>query len=69
MISDWNSKTFENLNPKKEIIKYPYFEKDINQELYEIKIMIIYIPIKENSQRVPEKNFREFNGNVFRTYD
>ena len=24
--------------------------------------MIIYIPIKENSQRVPEKNFREFDG-------
>ena len=24
--------------------------------------MIIYIPIKENSQRVPQKNFREFNG-------
>jgi len=24
--------------------------------------MIIYIPIKENSQRVPQKNFREFKG-------
>ena len=24
--------------------------------------MIIYIPIKENSQRVPRKNFREFQG-------
>ena len=24
--------------------------------------MIIYIPIKENSQRVPRKNFREFKG-------
>ena len=24
--------------------------------------MIIYIPIKQNSQRVPQKNFREFNG-------
>ena len=24
--------------------------------------MIIYIPIKENSQRVPQKNFREFHG-------
>lgn len=24
--------------------------------------MIIYIPIKQNSQRVPNKNFREFNG-------
>lgn len=24
--------------------------------------MIIYIPIKENSQRVPQKNFREFQG-------
>ncbi len=24
--------------------------------------MIIYIPIKENSQRVPKKNFREFDG-------
>jgi CMP-N-acetylneuraminic acid synthetase len=24
--------------------------------------MIIYIPIKENSQRVPQKNFRDFNG-------
>lgn len=24
--------------------------------------MIIYIPIKENSQRVPKKNFRDFNG-------
>ena len=24
--------------------------------------MIIYIPIKENSQRVPNKNFREFRG-------
>jgi CMP-N-acetylneuraminic acid synthetase len=24
--------------------------------------MIIYIPIKENSQRVPQKNFRDFDG-------
>ena len=24
--------------------------------------MIIYIPIKQNSQRVPNKNFRLFNG-------
>ena len=24
--------------------------------------MIVYIPIKQNSQRVPEKNFREFKG-------
>jgi CMP-N-acetylneuraminic acid synthetase len=24
--------------------------------------MIIYIPIKQNSQRVPQKNFREFDG-------
>jgi len=24
--------------------------------------MVVYIPIKKNSQRVPEKNFREFNG-------
>ena len=24
--------------------------------------MIIFIPIKENSQRVPRKNFREING-------
>ena len=24
--------------------------------------MVIYIPIKENSQRVPRKNFRIFNG-------
>lgn len=38
MISNWDSETFKNLNPKKEIIKYPYFEKDINQELYEIKL-------------------------------
>lgn len=38
MISNWNSETFKNLNPKKENIKYPYFEKDINQKIYEVSL-------------------------------
>lgn len=30
--------------------------------------MIVFIPIKENSQRVPGKNFRDFNGKMLFSY-